>query len=143
MRENFKLSDIPKHNVYQVPENYFEQLPRRVMDHAVAAPAQTWQTASIWKPVRMVVAPLVLMLVFLGVFYLNMPVQPAAGSMALGSLQDQEIVHYLSTYATLESADFADLNSIGRQDLTADFLNISAKTAEEELEYYHIKNIDY
>jgi anti-sigma-K factor RskA len=144
MNDNFKLDDLPKHNIYQVPENYFERLPMRIMERTVSAPVtQSWQTNMFWRPVRMAIAPLVLLLVFLGVFYLNMPQDTEKGALNLASLNNQEIVDYLSTYAKLESADFAELSSIERHELTADLLNIDSKTAEAELEYYQINTIDY
>ncbi len=144
MKDNFKLDELPKHNIYQVPENYFDRLPMRIMERTAAAPAShTWQINPIWRSLRMVVAPLVLLLVFLGVFYLNIPVKSDSGPLDLAALHNQEIVDYLSTYATLESEDFADLNTIEKQELTADVLNVSATTAEEELEYYHLNQIDY
>jgi len=143
MKDNFKLSDIPKHNIYQVPENYFDQLPMRVMERTAAAPEHTWQSNTVWQSLRIMAAPLVLLLVFVGVFYLNKPVDSNTASLDLASLDNQEIVNYLSTYATLESADFAELNSIQEQELTADVLNVSAKNAEEELEYYDFNQIDY
>lgn len=144
MKDNFKLDELPKHTIYQVPDTYFDRLPMRIMERTAAAPARhTWQINPIWKSLRLVVAPIVLLLVFLGVFYLNMPVKSDSGPLDLATLHDQEIVDYLSTYATLESEDFADLNSIEEQELTADVLNVSAKTAEEELEYYNINHIDY
>lgn len=143
MKDNFKLEDLPKHNIYQVPENYFDRLPMRVMERTAAAPAHTWQTNNLWRSTRMVVAPLVLLLVFLSIFYLNMPARTSIESINLAALQDQEIMDYLSTFATLESNDFAELNGIEGHEITADFLNVSAVTAEEELEYYNLKDIDY
>lgn len=143
MKDNFKLSDIPKHNIYQVPENYFDRLPMRVMERTTAAPTRSRQTGVLWKPARMILAPLVLLLVFMGVFYLNMPSGNGIENMNLAMLQDHEIMEYLSTYAVLETNDFANLNAIEEQEIMADFLNVSPTTAEEELEYYNIKDIDY
>lgn len=144
MKDNFKLDELPKHNIYQVPDNYFDRLPMRIMERTAAAPAtHIWQMHALWKSLRMVVAPLLLLLVFLGVFYLNMPDPSDSSPLSMAALHDQEIVDYLSTYAILESEDFADLNSIEEQELTADVLNVSATTAEEELEYYNLNQIDY
>jgi hypothetical protein len=143
MKDDFKLNDIPKHNIYQVPENYFDRLPMRVMERTAAAPTHYWQVSTFWKPVRIILAPLVLLLVFIGVFYLNVPSDNGIDNMNLATLQNDEIMEYLSTYAVLETNDFVNLNTIEEQEMTAEFLNISATTAEEELEYYNIKNIDY
>ena len=144
MKDNIKLNELPRHNIYQVPENYFERLPLRVMERTAAATApETSQLTLLWQSVRMVIAPFVLLLVFLGVYYLNMPAAPEQHTIGIASLQDDEIVDYLSTYATLESNDFADMNTLEAQELTAEVLNVSATNAEEELEYYNIQQIDY
>ncbi|MDX5438131.1 MAG: hypothetical protein LPK03_13095 [Pontibacter sp.] len=143
MKEDFKLSDIPKRQPYQVPDGYFERLPMQMMEH-VAADEQkpAWQQLW-WRPLRLAVAPLVLLLMFVGVYFLNTPEQPEAQLVNLASVSDTDIVDYLSTYATLETTDFAELNTLQEQELPAEFLNVSATEAEAELEYYRLDNIDY
>jgi hypothetical protein len=144
--KKFKLEELPKHNIYQVPEGYFDRLPMRVMERTAGAEkaGSTWQPV-LWRNLRLAIAPMILLLVFAGVYYFSadQPVPSTPANYALGSLAEQEIVDYLTYSTELETADFAGINVISKQDLTAEYLNVSAATAEEELEYYHIKNLDY
>ncbi|WP_439879839.1 hypothetical protein ACSX1A_11735 [Pontibacter sp. MBLB2868] len=144
MKKDFKLEDLPKHNVYQVPENYFDRLPTRVMERTAAAgkPEQAW-LPSLWRPLRLAIAPLVLLLVFVGVYFFNIAPTTQEPQYALGPLAEQDIVDYLNNNEDLEVADFAEFSSLSDQELTADFLNISPTSAEKELEYYNIKDLEY
>ena len=143
MKEDFKLDSLPKHNIYQVPENYFDRLPMRVMERTAGARQQVpaWQPA-LWAPLRTVLAPLVLLLVFVGSFVFTLQMQKQDEAYALKPLAEEEILNYLSYNEDLETADLAELNSFSSNDLTEDFLNISPTVAEEELEYYHIRHIE-
>lgn len=140
--KDFNLSDLPKHNVYQVPEDYFDRLPTRIMARTAAAPERKWLPVQVWQTVRVAMAPLVLLLLFVGVFYLADKSQTEQ-QFNLATVPNDEIVNYLTAYSTLESADLAELNTLQRQELTADFLNVSAADAEAELEYYHLRDTDY
>lgn len=145
MKKDFKLSDIPKRNPYQVPEGYFDRLPMRVMERTAAREQEqaSW-LPNLWQPLRLAVAPLLLLLlVFVGVYFYSMPEEPEQQIVNLATVSDSEIVDYLSTYTTVETTDFAELNTLREQELPADVLNVSATAAEEELEYYNLNNIDY
>jgi len=140
MRKDFKLSDVPKRNMYQVPEDYFDRLPTRIMARTAAAevPQPAWQQ-SMWRPLRLALAPLVFLLVFVGVYYFNISKSPEQTTADFAALAEVEIVDYLTgNDAQLETADFAELTSLSNQELTADFLNVSQQAAEEELEYHPI-----
>ncbi len=141
--KKFKLSDLPKHNVYKVPEGYFERLPMRVMERTAGAgePEQAW-FAAVWKPVRVAMAPLLLLAMFVGVYLFNVPSQPQPFTNSLSYVGEAEIVDYLSNDIYLETADFAEL-AIANQEMTVDFLNISSASAERELDYYQLADLAY
>lgn len=144
MKKDLKLNDIPKHNIYEVPEKYFDRLPSQIMERTAARgnTRSPWYSTS-WKPVRLALVPLVLLLV-VGILYLaNLKDQSSQQVIHLATVPDADIVDYLSTYAVLESSDFADLTSVSGQELTAEFLNVSPKAAEAELEYYELDTIEY
>ena len=141
--KNITLSELPKHNVYQVPEDYFDRLPTRIMERTAASPKQDWLPAQLWQNLRVAMAPIILLAMFVGVFYFTLNSQSDKQAMNMAVVTDTEIVDYLTANATLESADFADLNTIQHQELTADVLNVSSLAAEEELEYYHLRDTDY
>lgn len=141
--KNITLNDLPKHNVYQVPEDYFDRLPMRIMERTATEPQHQWLPAQLWQQLQVVMAPLVLLLLFVGVFYFSMERQPTQQAINLASVDDTEIVDYLTTYATVESSDLAELSTLQQQELTSEFLNVSSTAAEEELEYYHLRDTDY
>ena len=141
--ENITLSDLPKHNVYQVPEDYFDRLPTRIMARTAAAPKHQWLPTQVWQSLRMAVAPLMLLLLFVGVFYFSLQSQPEQQSLHIAAVSDTEIVYYLTTYATVESNDLAELNTLQQQELDSEFMNVSAADAEAELEYYNLKDTEY
>lgn len=143
MKKDIKLNDIPKRNIYEVPEKYFDRLPAQIMARTAGAgyaPAP-WYAAA-WKPLRLALAPLVLLLVIGVVYFTQLNKQPNH-ELNLATVSDDDIMNYLSTYAVLESADFAELPSVSEQELTVEFLNVSPKAAQEELEYYQFDTIDY
>lgn len=144
MKKDIKLNDIPRHNVYQVPEKYFDRLPMQIMERTAGAgytPAP-WYAAA-WKPLRLALAPLVLLLVVGVIYFANLKDQTEQQVINLATVTDTDIVDYLSTYAVLESADLAEFTSLSDREMTAEFLNVSPKAAEEELEYYQLDTIEY
>lgn len=144
MKKGIKLSDIAKNNVYQVPEGYFERLPMHIMARTAAQEriaASPWQE-QLWLPVRFALAPLLLLLLFAGVYFFGGQQAPHRDRFHMAALSDQEIVDYLDADAQVETMDLeehltADLS------LASDFLNVSSITAEEELEYYTLNDLDY
>ena len=143
MKEEFKLEHLPKHNIYQVPESYFDRLPTRVMERTAGAS----QTATGWQhrllgSVRLAAAPLVLLLVFVGAFLFTLQQQKQDNNYAVQPLAEHDILDYLHYNEDLETADLAELSYLTKQEFTEDFLNISPTVAEEELEYYHIRYIE-
>ncbi|MBB6611186.1 hypothetical protein H7F15_09070 [Pontibacter sp. Tf4] len=146
MKENHKhiiLSDLPKHNVYEVPDDYFDRLPMRIMERTAAAPKSGWVSVQLWQNLRMAIAPLVLLLLFVGVFFFGLESQPEQAAFNIAAVSDAEIVDYLTAYSTVESNDLAELNTLQKQELASEFINVSAADAEAELEYYHLKDTEY
>jgi hypothetical protein len=144
MKNDFKLSDLPKRNIYEVPEKYFDRLPAQIMERTAGAgysPAPWY--AGAWKPLRMALASLALLLAVGVVYFTQLRNQTEEQAFHLATVADDDIMDYLSTYAVLESGDFSEFTSLSNQEMTADFLNVSATAAEEELEYYQIETIDF
>ncbi|MFD3003132.1 hypothetical protein ACFS7Z_22405 [Pontibacter toksunensis] len=145
MKKDLRLNDIPKHNVHQVPDGYFDRLPTRIMERTAGREqvADTPWYAQLWRPVRYAVVPLVLLLLLMGVYFFNIQQEQAQQPIVtVASLSDDEIINYLDVYAEVDASDFEEY-SIADQELAVDFLNVSSNTAEEELEYYQLHNLDY
>lgn len=144
MKNDFKLSDLPKRNIYEVPDKYFDRLPTQIMERTAGAgysPAPWY--ASAWKPFRLALVPLMLLLVLGVVYFTQLREQQPDHAVALEVVDHDDIMDYLSTYAVLESADFAEYTSLSEREMTAEFLNVSATTAEEELEYSQLDLLEY
>ncbi|WP_187261986.1 hypothetical protein [Pontibacter beigongshangensis] len=141
-----KLNEIPKKNIYKAPDGYFDRLPRQIMERTASRGTSAASSGfSIWKPVRLAFAPLVLLLVFVGVYFLNVKEQPQQSDFQsyASRLGETEILTYLSaSHVHLEPSDFEELN-LTEQEITSDFMNISPEVAEEELEYYQLSNLTY
>lgn len=145
MRKNFRLDELPKRNPYQVPAHYFDRLPARVMALTTGAEAQqpAWHVR-FWALFRPALAPLLLLLVFVSVYFLNVSGSPAVTTTALSEVAKTEIMDYLTRNdSRLETADVVELSSLPTQHVTADFMNISNTAAEEELEYYTLTEEDF
>src|SRR4051794_33997846 len=110
MKPNFNLEDLTRENVYNVPENYFDKLPNRIMQRVTATQPET-SAAKSWfpKPLRLALAGSGFAAVFATVFMLNHnPEIPQ--SDALAQVPKTEIVNYLLASEQLERSDLSLLN---------------------------------
>jgi hypothetical protein len=91
--EKFDLENLPKENIFKVPENYFENLTSRIEAQNSAqtkiVPLVTWSKKRTWASVAACSA-----IAVLGYFTL-MPEQDSLGKEALAGVQNKEIVNYL------------------------------------------------
>ncbi len=144
MKQLLKLNDIPKHQVHQVPEGYFDRLPMRIMARTAAQEpvADTLWLAQLGQPLRLALAPLLLLFVFVGIYLFGIQQAPQPQNVTIASLSSTEIVNYLDMYTNVETADLEE-HLVADPSLTADFLNVSSVAAEEELYYYQLDDIDY
>jgi len=105
-----KLEDIPKKEIFTVPEGYFDKLPG-VIQARVASPEhrRAFLPSFSWKvalPAAMVVAA--------GIFWLTNPVEPVNVESILASVETHDLVAYLndsedvSLDDVLESVEFND-----------------------------------
>src|SRR5690606_7786940 len=98
MKPDFNLDGLPKKQPYQVPEDYFDKLPNRIMQRVTAEPKPAWNWLPILPaPLRMALASVVLLLAFVGVFFLNHDVAVTSEPNQLAQVSDQEIMDYLLT----------------------------------------------
>lgn len=105
-----KLEDIPKKEIFTVPDGYFDKLPGLIQAR-VAAPdrSREFLPAFSWKvalPAAMVVAA--------GIFWLTSPAEPKDAESILASVETHDLVAYLneseevSVDEVLESVEFND-----------------------------------
>lgn len=103
-----KLEDIPKKNVFQVPEKYFEHLPMRIQSRMDEQPTSlkkpVWQYAVQYALPLLIVAGII--------YYYYYPAASNAESI-IASVDTADLVQYLQQDASLttdeliESVDFA------------------------------------
>lgn len=105
-----KLEDIPKKEIFTVPEGYFDKLPG-VIQARVASPdrRRAFLPSFSWKvalPAAMVVAA--------GIFWLTNPVASVDAESILASVETYDLIAYLnesedvSLDDVLESVEFND-----------------------------------
>ena len=134
MKPDFNLDDFPKKQPYHVPEDYFDKLPNRIMQRVTAEPKSGWSWLPTFSaPLRVALASVVLLLAFVGVFFLNQDVASTQEPNHLAQVSDQEIMDYLLTSERLETADLTELSLTG-QDLTYHFIPASNTEIESLLE---------
>jgi len=140
-----KLEDLEKRNIYQVPEHYFDKLPAKVMarvqEHKAAG-----QNA-LWAPVKYTflkgaMAGLVLVIIFASIFVLSkQPAATANSTQLLAQISDKEALDYLVTTDKLEMQDLS-LLSQSNNDLSHEFLQVSAEDIIQELEEVDLQEIE-
>ncbi len=132
MKPEFKLEDFKRENVYNVPENYFDKLPNRIMQRVTAAPEKTPVTGWL-SPWRLAFAGTGFAAIFATVFMLNTQETEISYSNQLARINQTEIVNYLLASEQLERNDLTYLSAADR-DFTSEFINVENKAISEVLE---------
>ncbi len=110
-KENFNLDNLPKENIFKIPENYFHDLPMQIQaqtsGHSRVVPIISWSKRSTWGSVAACIA-----IAILGYFTL-MPEQSSLGSESLADVRNQEIINYL-IQQNLTQGDIAEQFNINK-----------------------------
>jgi len=106
-----KLEDIPKKDIFTVPEGYFDKLPG-VIQARVAAPGRRWAflPSFSWKialPAAMAA----------GIFWLANPVRPADAESILASVETPDLVAYLNESEEVSLDDLLESVEFNGRDL--------------------------
>ncbi|PSR53241.1 hypothetical protein AHMF7605_06710 [Adhaeribacter arboris] len=141
MKENFKLEDLPKSNLYRVPDNYFEKLPNGIMARVTAqvpAAATPWWS-TIFNEYRPAFASIFLIISFVAAFQFSQK-QPGDFTYNLSNISQQEALEYVLIQDNLESRDIAELN-LADTDLAADFSNITPTDILESVDEQQLEEV--
>ena len=105
-----KLEDIPKKQVFQVPDGYFEKLPG-IIQSRVAKPAESRRWWSFYGYSLRFAVPALVLLVF-GIFWYNHSQEDQSAESILASIQTEDLVAYLgeADLTTEELLDEVQLN---------------------------------
>jgi hypothetical protein len=109
-----KLEDIPKKEIFNVPEGYFDKLPTQIQSRVAGGEKRQFAFIGSLKYALPIIA-----LLIVGIFWFY-PIQPQQDSTAiLATVNTEDLVAYLdesdlSTDEVLESVDFntTDLDDI-------------------------------
>lgn len=123
-----KLEDIPKKQVFDVPEGYFEKLPG-IIQSRVASEAKEKYTQPVFSYAMRYAIPLVLVFALV-VFWFNREVNVISAESILASIETEDLVAYL---------DDADLST---DELLEDVVLDSNDVDEIEGEVYGFEQID-
>lgn len=106
-----KLDDIPKRNIFDAPEGYFDELPAKIQSRITGrSPHTSGVYRYVWKPAL----PLLLIIV-LAVYYFSKPSIADAESI-LATVQTSELVQYLDE-SELHTEDFLESLEYNIEDL--------------------------
>jgi hypothetical protein len=133
-----KLDDLPKKNIYPVPDRYFDQLPGRVM-------ARVREKESANNPVTMLtfwrqpflrgaLAGLALVLSFIFIYTFRFdPPQPTPNDVLLSDVTEKEALEYLMASDQLEAQDLTGL-PLSDEDLSHEFIQVSQEELQQAVE---------
>ena len=114
MEEKFELDDVPKENIYRVPEGYFDSLPSVIMQRCEPAGEKQWLHWLRWRysPLRLGLATLAVGGALLSGLLLNQPspTEPVPTATTLAGIPDDDIVQYLLTSGEVDHLEVADLS---------------------------------
>jgi hypothetical protein len=104
-----KLEDIPKQEIFDVPEGYFDKLPNRIQSRITNKKERVYNLLSI--SVVKYAAPIVTLFVA-GILWLNNSTPETNVHAVLATMQTDDLVDYLSesdltTDELLEAIDFS------------------------------------
>lgn len=113
MEDKFKLENLPKRNVYQVPEGYFDKLPSVIMQRVEPAGesrVRSWFGLRYYS-LRVALATLVTGGILATGLYLNQtPASEPAPVASLSEIPNEEIMQYLLASGKVDPMDMADLS---------------------------------
>jgi hypothetical protein len=134
-----KLDDLPKKNIYQVPDRYFDQLPARVMSRVREKEASNYQLAILTflrQPfLRGALAGLALVLSFIFIFTHNsqQPNSSTDSELLLSSISEKDALDYLMASDQLETQDLTIL-SLSDEDRSHEFIQVSQEAILQAVE---------
>jgi hypothetical protein len=144
-----KLDDLPKKNIYQVPDRYFDQLPGRVMSRVREKETANYPSAILTflrQPfLRGALAGLAIVLSFIFIFTLNpknpQPANPSSDAAGLlSNISQKDAIDYLMTSDQLDTQDLSAL-SLSNEDLSHEFIQVTREDIMQAVENEDIGEI--
>lgn len=112
-----RLEDIPKKEIFSVPEGYFEKLPAMIQSRVAAHNRPSWRTSPVFRYSVRYALPLILIALGI-VWYTSRPVETNAEAI-LASVETNDLLMYLqeSDLSTEELLDHLSLDADDAEDI--------------------------
>ena len=128
-----KLEDIPKKNLFEVPQGYFEKLPAIIQSRVTGPSARSNPS---FKFVLQFAVPAIVAIIVAIVFWVSRPTSDITAESMLASIQTEDLVAYLkeSDLTTEELLDAVELD-------VEDANQIEEDVYEFQLDVFELENI--
>jgi hypothetical protein len=113
-----KLEDIPKKEIFSVPDGYFERLPSILQSRLAEHHQPSWKTSPVFRySVRFAIPVLVLLAA--GIFWYTRQLGGTDAEMILASVETEDLMVYLqeSDLSTEELMDHLPLDADDADDI--------------------------
>jgi hypothetical protein len=131
-----KLEDIPKNELFTVPEGYFEKLPSRIQSRAVTGSSSEHSFFVAYK--LQYILPALLIVASAVTFWLSGLSTESSSENLLASVETSDLIAYLNdseltTEDVIENVNFGqdDLNEIEDEVYDDHFDGVDLKTVDE------------
>lgn len=127
-----KLEDIPKKEIFQVPEGYFEGLPAKIQAR-IEAKKPFRERSFVFSYKLQYVLPAVALLA-VGMYWFSVSSQPKDAESLLASVQTEDLIAYLneSDMTTEDLLEGVDYNSIDIEEIESEVYGLNLDTLEIE-----------
>jgi hypothetical protein len=138
-----KLENIPKKEIFSVPDGYFDTLPGKIQTR-ISKEKPRYEQGFLFRYKLQYALPAVVLLAF-GIYWFSNTSKATDAESLLASVQTEELMAYLSesdltTEDILETVEFnaTDLEQIETEVYE---LNLDAPQLEDALKRYNLENI--
>ncbi|QMU29731.1 hypothetical protein [Adhaeribacter radiodurans] len=145
MKEDFKLENLPKSNLYRVPDKYFEKLPGVIMERVNPGTLTTENNwlSSLWTTYRIAFTSVFLLISFVAAFLgaQNLSViNNSASGINLVNISRGDALEYVLLQDEVDSRDMAEL-SFTDADLSTDFTNLTPNDILETVDEQQLEEV--
>ena len=135
-----KLENIPKKEIFKVPEGYFEGLPAKIQARIESAnPAR--ETSFVFRYKLQYALPVIALLA-IGIYWFNISSQPKDVDALLASVQTEDLVAYLSEsdLTTEDLLEHVEYNSTDLEEIESEVyeLHLDAEGLDGDIDLDNI-----
>lgn len=145
MKKDFKLEDIPRRTLYQVPEDYFDKLPGMIMARVTSSKttAEAGWFTSLFYQYRAALAGMLLLTCFTGTFLFSLQQPFPIFTSDIANIPDilhQDVIEYVSNQVEIDSRDLAEL-TITNNDISHEFINATTDDILQSVDEQQLEEV--